>query len=131
MVKGLLANVTAFLGGRYYALTFNGTLSNVLQPHQLWFLTANPTLQFRYSFYDHCICTHFLPVTKAVNATLRLRAAYHSNVSGDGLQLGFAAWGRKVRNTCSTACSTTVHVCIQYETRFDAKRNSRDTMHRH
>lgn len=107
MVKGrshLL--VMACLGGRYYALTFNGTLGGVVLDHQLQLLTANPALQFRYSFYDHLVCVHFLPVTTAVNSTLRLRAAKKSVDYADGLQLGwFDGWHHKVGRTCSTACS--------------------------
>ena len=100
-----MGNVTAFLGGRYYALTLNGTLSERLQPNQLQVLTANSILQFRYSFYDHCICTHFLPVIKAVTATLQLRAANKSIDDADGLQLTVGAWDPKVKCTYSTACS--------------------------
>ena len=50
----------------------------------------------RYSFYDHIVCTRFLPVGTAVQGTLRLRDKNFSIDYGDGLKIGFGCFADKV-----------------------------------
>lgn len=97
-------------------------------------LTTNPSLQSRYSFYDHVVCTSFPPVTDAVNATVDLRARQASTDFADGLLLGWGCWSSKVTCPLSTACHMSV-VTHHHDVKLDNQQRDCswwfDTVHRH